>query len=60
MSNTYITPTKEQLLLEDFLSWCGKEHCGVLVDITPNISQMSQYTFLSHPNLIQQYLDWKF
>lgn len=57
MDIKYIAPSKEQLLLEDFLSWCGKEHCGVVVDITPNVSKMSQYTFLSHPKLIKEYLE---
>lgn len=52
----YIPPSKEELLLKDFLSWCGKEHAAVLVDINPNIAQMSNYTFMSHPKLIEEYL----
>lgn len=52
----YIPPSYDEQLLKDFLSWCGKEHCAVLVDITPNIAQMSNYTFMSHPKLIEEYV----
>jgi len=53
----YIPPTKEELLLQDFLEWCGKEHGAVLVDITPNVARMASFTFVSHPKMIKEYLE---
>lgn len=56
----YIPPSKEELLIKDFLSWCGKEHGAILVDVTrADVNSRTNYKFVSHPKLIEEYLSSK-
>lgn len=55
----YKAPTFEEQVIKDFLIWCGREKCAVLVDITPNVAKMSSFTFIDQMKAVEEYVETK-
>lgn len=54
----YSPPSKEEILLQDFLGWCSKQHGVVLTDISrPDINNRTNYRFVSHSKMVSEYLE---
>ena len=53
----YKAPTFEEQVIKDFLIWCGREKCAVLIDITPNVAKMSGFTFIDQMKAVEEYVE---
>lgn len=53
----YKAPSKDEQVIKDFLIWCGREKGAVLVDITPNTTKMSSFTFIDQMKAVEEYLE---
>jgi len=55
----YTPPTFEEQVIKDFLIWCGREKGAVLIDITPNTTKMSSFTFIDQMKAVEEYVSGK-